>query len=206
MTLEQQILQNLVSGITNGAIYALIALGFVAVYSVTGIIHFAQGEFVMLGALLAVSLHRAGLPLAAAGAAAVAGAAVISGVFYRTAIYPARWASVLTLIIITIGGALTVRGVALVLWGTFSYSLPAFTPGLPLRVAGAVIRLQSLWVVGSLLVTMVLLYLFFEHTVAGKALRACAVNMFAARLMGIHPPRAALAAFVLSGALGALAG
>ena len=118
MSASQQILQYLVTGITNGSIYALMALGFVAIYSVTSVINFAQGEFAMLGALLAISLITAGLPWAAALIAAVGCVGAFAAALYRVGFRPARHASPLTLIIITIGAALAIRGGALVVWGT----------------------------------------------------------------------------------------
>jgi branched-chain amino acid transport system permease protein len=202
----QQFLQFLVTGITNGSIYALIALGFVVIYSVTSVINFAQGEFAMLGALLAVWLIAVGLPQGLALVVAVVGVGLFSAVLYQVGLRPARDASPLTLIIITIGAALAIRGVALVLWGTDPYQMAPFTTGSPLQVGGAVIRQQSLWVLGTTLVLQPLLHLFFTRTMLGRSLRACAVNRLAARLMGIRTDRMALLAFGLSGAVGALGG
>jgi branched-chain amino acid transport system permease protein len=206
MVTTQQALQFLVTGITNGSIYALIALGFVVIYSVTSVINFAQGEFAMLGALMAVSLITAGLPQGLALVVAVIGVGILSAVLYRVGLRPARDASPLTLIIITIGAALAIRGMALVVWGTDPYQMAPFTVGSPLQVGGAVIRLQSLWVLGTTLVLQPLLNLFFTRTMLGRSLRACAVNRLAARLMGIRTDRMALLAFGLSGAVGALGG
>jgi branched-chain amino acid transport system permease protein len=202
----QQVLQFLVTGITNGSIYALIALGFVVIYSVTSVINFAQGEFAMLGALLAVWLIAVGLPQGLALVVAVAGVGLFSAVLYQVGLRPARDASPLTLIIITIGAALAIRGAALVIWGTDPYQMAPFTAGSPLQVGGAFIRLQSLWVLGTTLVLQPLLHLFFTRTMLGRSLRACAVNRLAARLMGIRTDRMALLAFGLSGAVGALGG
>ena len=206
MVSTQQVLQFLVTGITNGSIYALIALGFVVIYSVTSVINFAQGEFAMLGALLAVSLITAGLPQGLAVVVAVIGVGIFTAVLYKVGLLPARDASPLTLIIITIGAALAIRGVALVIWGTEPYQMAPFTVGSPLQVGGAVIRLQSLWVLGTTLVLQPLLHLFFNRTMLGRSLRACAVNRLAARLMGIRADRMAVLAFGLSGAVGGLGG
>lgn len=206
MSATEQLLQYLVTGVTNGSIYALMALGFVVIYSVTSVINFAQGELAMLGALLAISLIAAGLPWAAASIAAVGCIGAFAAVLYRVGLRPARHASPLTLIIITIGAALALRGGALVLWGTEPYRMAPFTAGRPLQVLGAVIRLQSLWVLGALLLLQPVLHAFFFRTMLGRALRACAVNRLAARLMGIRADRMALLAFGLSGALGALGG
>ena len=206
MSTAQQILQYLATGITNGSIYALIALGFVVIHSVTSIINFAQGEFAMLGALLAITLVAAGLPQGLAVLGAVLGVGLFAVILYRLALRPARDSSPLTMIIITIGAALSIRGVALAIWGTEPYAMPPFSAGAPLEMAGAVIRRQSLWVLGVTLSLQPLLHLFFTRTILGRCLRACAVNRLAARLMGIRADRMALLAFGLSGAVGALGG
>ncbi len=194
------------AGITTGSIYSLIALGFVTIYNVTGIINFAQGEFVMLGALCAISLYGMGLPIAFAIILSVAGVTGVGALIQRLAIRPARHASVITLIIITIGADIALRGMALVLWGTDPYILPAFSPGGPIAIFGAVINRQSLWVLGITAAILVALFLFFEYTLVGKAVRACAINARAARLMGIDTDRMACLSFSLAAALGAISG
>jgi branched-chain amino acid transport system permease protein len=203
----QGLLQLVVTGITNGAVYALIALGFVAVFAVTRVINFAQGEFVMLGALIMVTLTGSlawPMPLGFVATAAIVG--LIGAALYRLALHPARRSTVVTLIIITIGAAIAMRGLALLTWGTFPYSLPAFTPGAPLRLGGAAVRLQSLWVLGILAGVLILLYLFFNATLLGRGLRACAINPRAAEWMGVNVDRMRLLSFTLAGVLGAVAG
>lgn len=207
MGIQAQLLQYIVTGLTTGAIYALLALGFVAVYNVTGIINFAQGESAMLGAMLMVWLSNGmGVPLPLAFVGTVAAVAFLGATLHRLAIRPAREASAVTLIIITIGASIVLRGTALVAWGTESYALPAFTPGQPAQLGSAVVRLQSLWVLGTTLAAVAGLSLFFRYTALGKAVRACAVNRLAARLMGIRHDRMATFSFALGGALGAAAG
>jgi branched-chain amino acid transport system permease protein len=206
MTSSQQLLQYLITGITNGSIYALIALGFVVIHSVTSVINFAQGEFAMLGALLAISLIAAGLPQGLALVVAVLAVGVFAAALYRVGLRPARDASPLTMIIITIGAALAIRGTALAIWGTEPYGMRPFSTGGPLQMGGAVIRLQSLWVLATTLLLQPLLHVFFTRTMLGRSLRACAVNRLAARLMGIRADRMALLAFGLSGAVGGLGG
>jgi branched-chain amino acid transport system permease protein len=201
-----ELLQLLLVGVTQGAIYALIALGFVTVYNVTGIINFAQGEFAMLGAMLMVSLTGPGLPLVAAWPLAVVGVVLVGGGMERLAIRPARRASVVTLIIITIGADIVLRGAALLAWGTDPFPLAPFTAGAPLAVGGAVITRQALWVVGTTAATLAALYAFFEYTYLGTIVRACAVNRLAAQLSGISPSRMSLFAFALAAGLGALGG
>jgi branched-chain amino acid transport system permease protein len=205
-----------IDGFRGGSIYALMALGFVTVYSVTGIINFAQGEFVMLGALTTISINSllTSLPPAMRLIVAIIGGiactTAIGVVVERSAIYPARGAPSVTLIIITVGVTITLRAGALLIWGADPYVLPAFTT-LALedhifRFGGITLQAQSVWIWGTLVVVLVVLYVFLEHTLAGKALRACAVNSRAAQLVGINPSRMSLLSFGLAAALGAVGG
>lgn len=206
MTVAEQLAQYLASGLVTGGIYALIGLGFVIVFSVTRIVNFAQGEFVMLGALIMVSAHERGLGTGSAFAVAVGAVALVGALLERVAIYPIRRAPALAVLILTIGASIAMRGAALIVWGTDPFALPAFSAGPPLHVGGAVIVRQGVWVLVVAAALFALLWFFFTRTYAGTALRACAVNPRAARLMGIRTDRMSLLAFALSGALGAAAG
>jgi branched-chain amino acid transport system permease protein len=206
LDLSSQLLQLLFSGLTLGSIYSLIALALVTTYNITGVLNLAQGEFVALGALLAASLYAAGLPLAAAFLVSVALIALLGGLVERAVINPARDSSSLTLIIITVGLSIFLRGLALLVWGTDPVSLPAFSAGDPLQMGGAAINLQTLWVLGLTFVIVTGLYVFFELTYSGKAVRACVINRTAALLVGINPGTMSLLAFAGSGAIGAAAG
>ncbi len=206
MDLGSQVLQFLLTGLTLGGIYGLIALGFVIVYTVTGHINFVQGEFVMLGALTAAAMVKNGTPLWLAILVAVPAVGLFGALFERVVIHPARKASVVTVIIITIGASVAVRGAALLTWGTQSYPLPPFSPGEPWRFFGAIMNRQNIWVLALSLLLVVLLFTFFERTILGKALKACAVNRLAASLMGISPQLMSLFSFTVSALLGALAG
>jgi branched-chain amino acid transport system permease protein len=212
----QQYAQFVLDGIRGGTIYALIAMGFVAVFNVTGVINFAQGAFVMLGAMLAVAVYDSALALppapklALAGLAGVLGTALIGLLVERLTIYPARRSSPLTLIIITVGSYIALQGLALLAWGSQAYALPAFSTleiaDKTIRAAGLVIKAQSFWIWGTTALVLLGLAYFFERTLTGKALRACAVNRRGARLMGISVSRMSLVAFGMAAALGAIGG
>ncbi len=199
-------LQYAVTGLTLGSTYALVALGFVTVFAVTGVINFAQGEFVMLGAMLTTQFVTAGVPLPVAAGLAVLGAALVGAAVYLGGLRPARGVSEIGMIIITIGAATAIRGAALLVWGTDPRPLPAFTPGAPVEIAGAVITRQTLWVIAVTALVLLALHVFFGRTALGRALRASSVDPLAARLVGIGPGRMALTSFVLSGAVGAIGG
>ena len=146
MSLPSQILQYVLSGVLVGGIYALIGLGFVIVYSVTRVINFAQGEFVMLGALLMVTFVGRGFSTPLAFALAVLAVCGIGAFLERAAIHPVRKSSPLTFIIITIGASVAFRGAALLAWGTDPLALPPFSAGPPFQLGGAVVVRQGLWV------------------------------------------------------------
>jgi branched-chain amino acid transport system permease protein len=199
-------LQLVLSGMSTGSIYVLIALGIVAIYSVTGIINLAQGEYAMLGAMIAITYTKWHLPLILAFAAAVVTVVLIGLIIERLTVNPVRTASPVTLIIITVGVSIILRGIALLIWGATPYSLQEFTSGGPLNLFGAVVSLQRLWVMGTAAVVLVALYFLFDRTMLGKALRACSINQDAARFMGISPSQMSLFTFGLAAALGAIAG
>ncbi|MCL6585532.1 MAG: branched-chain amino acid ABC transporter permease [Anoxybacillus sp.] len=206
MEVFSQFIQLFFSGLTIGSIYALIAIGFVVTYNVTGVLNFAQGEFAMLGALTAISLSGAGLSLWAAISLAIAIVVLIGALFEKTAIYPARHSSAATLIIITIGVSFVFRGLAIFIWGTQPQSLRPFTSNHPITIFQAVLLPQNLWAIAISLVGVFSMGYFFNKTYIGKAVSACVVNQFAARLMGIHPEKMSLIAISISAGLGALAG
>jgi branched-chain amino acid transport system permease protein len=202
-------LQFVAGGLTAGAIYALVALGFSIVYNASHAINFAQGEFVMVGGMCAVSLVGTGLPLWLAVPLAVAGAMAVGLLVQRLALEPAQAggkADVVTLIIITIGVALFLRGLAQVLWDKRVHALPAFTGSDPIAFGGASIVPQSLWVLGGAALAVLALGWFFNRTLYGKAMRAVALNPLAAQLMGISTRGVMRASFALAAALGALGG
>jgi branched-chain amino acid transport system permease protein len=200
------LLQYLLSGLTVGAIYALVALGFCIIYNASQVINFAQGEFVMIGGMATASFLGAGLPLPLAALAAVALAALIGMALARFAVAPARGASVVTLIIITIGAAILLRGLATLVWDKRIHALPSFSGDAPIGIAGATLTPQSLWVIGVAALAVAALWGFFNRTLTGKAILAVSHNRLAAQLMGISVRRVLLASFALSAALGALAG
>jgi branched-chain amino acid transport system permease protein len=201
-----QLLQFFISGLTAGAMYAIVALGFLVIFNVTGLINFAQGEFAMLGGLLTAVLVQAQVPLGLALLLAVLAATAAGAATYRLTIEPARRASIVALIIITIGVSTMLRGGALLVFGKTPRPVPSFSGETPIPVLQAVILPQALWVIGVMLLIVICFYLFLDRTLVGKAFKACAINPYAAELTGISTRRMVLLAFTISGLLGALAG
>ena len=201
-----QWLQYIASGLTVGAIYALVALGFSIIYNASRAINFAQGEFVMIGGMSAVTLVGAGFSLAAAVPLAVLAAVLVGLLLEKLAIEPARKADTVTLIIITIGAALFLRGLAQLVWDKRVHALPAFSGDKPLQFLGATVLPQSLWVLGGAGLAVAGLSWFFGRTLFGKAMLATSYNPLAAQLVGINTRTVLLASFGLAAMLGALAG
>ncbi len=206
--MTDQLLQFFITGITVGATYALVGLGFAIIYNASDVVNFAQGEFVMIGAMSAVALTAGGnglpLPLALLGAVLIT--AMVGMLLQRFAIAPARGASVVATIIITIGASIFLRGVALLLWGKDILALPHFSGETPLHIFGATMLPQNIWVMGGAAVLVLAVHLFFQKTIMGKAILACACNRTAAQLVGINVGIMLLVAYGLSAMLGAMAG
>ncbi|MBI5265299.1 MAG: branched-chain amino acid ABC transporter permease [Bradyrhizobium sp.] len=201
-----QFLQFMFSGVTIGATYALAALGFTLIYNASNVINFAQGEFIMLGGMLTVFFLKSGLPMPAAIVLAIAVPAVVGILLEKLAIEPAKGADTVSLIIITIGASLVLRGIVQIWRGKGPAVFPAFSGNEPIIIGGAALAPQSLWVIGTSGVIVLALWLFFNRTVAGKAILATSVDPLAAQLAGINTQWVLLVSFALSAAVGAIGG
>ncbi len=199
--------QYLVAGITYGTIYAIVARGFNIIYNTTGIINFAQGEFVMLGGMIAVTLHHI-FPLPVAIFTSVIVTMIVGALIEILFI---RWLdkpSVLRMIIITIGLSILIRETALFIWGESVKALPYFTGTevTSINIGGVFVSPQVLWVIGISGIMVALLSFFFNYTLLGRQMRACSANRDAARLCGINAKNMVTLSFMLSAAIGALGG
>jgi branched-chain amino acid transport system permease protein len=201
-----EFLQFLFSGLTVGAIYALVALGFTLIYNASEVINFAQGEFVMLGGMVTFFAHAAGVPLPLAALLAIIVATAVGLALHQFAIEPARGASAVTLIIITIGASILLRGVAAIVFDKNFHSLPPLAGGEPWIIGGAALLPQSLIVLIGAGIIVVALWAFMTMTLIGKALVATAANRLAARLVGINTSALVGLAFAVSAAIGAIGG
>ncbi len=200
-------IQYLLAGLTYGSIYAIVAIGFNIIYNTTGIINFAQGEFVMLGGMISISLLPL-VPLPVAILIAVVITMVIGAAIEMIFIRWLHGPSVLRMIIITIGISILVREVALHIWGENVRSLPYFIGNeiTAVSLLGAKISPQVFWVVGISGLMVLGLSLFFQTTSVGREMRACAANPKAATLCGINTKNMVTLSFMLSAGMGALAG
>lgn len=199
--------QFIVTGLGNGAIYALVALGFYIIFSGTGIINFAQGQFVMAGSLF-MWLFRtdAGLPPILALPAVALCCAGLGILFERVIVNPTKGRPVLVPIFLTIAAAILIQTIFGMAFGKDALPVRPFTSGAPLTILDAVVRLQTLWILGGTLVALPIVYLIFNYTAAGLSLRAAAINPLGAAVVGIDLGRVALYAFAFGAAISGIGG
>lgn len=198
------------SGITNGCIYAIVAIGFSIIYNSTQVINFAQGDFVMIGAMVA-AVMLANVSLAIAFPVAILAGCAAGLLVALCVLVSHKRSTVVSLIIITVGASILLRGLAQLFFGEAALFVPPFTGETAHRdhtfhFFGAVVSAQKLWVVGITALLVIGLHLFFKYTLIGKAMRACATNSVGARLVGINVQKMVVLSFIMASALGAVAG
>ena len=179
-------LQLLVQGLAVGSVYSLVALGFVLIYKASGVINFAQGEFLMLGAYVCLSfLVQANLPLWAALALTIVVMALVALVLERLVLRPLIGEPVISIIMATIGLAVVFKAATAVAWGTQLRSFPAIFPDLPVKLGQVIISQVYIWTFCTAMLLMVAFALFFKFTRLGIAMRATANSHQVALSMGI---------------------
>jgi len=207
MELHEQIFQYIISGLTIGAIYALVALGFNIIHNATGIVNFVQCEFVTLGGMMMHTYYTIfRLPLSFSFFLSTATVTLLGALIERGPIRAAKSKAIIVLIFITIGISSTIRGTALLAWGPDNVPIPSFSGEKVIKILGAAILPQHLWIFAITIGVVIFLQYFFHRTLIGKAMRAAAVNRRAASLVGINVNWMILLSFAMSGGLGALGG
>jgi branched-chain amino acid transport system permease protein len=201
--------QTLVNGLSVGCIYGLIGIGFCVIYNASGIVNFAQGAFVMLGGMVTfVLLTSFGMPMIVSGALATVAVALLGVVIERVVVRPLwdRNATMFVMILATLAAQIVIERATLIAVGDQPKNIPVFTDLPPIRIAGVAIGYQIIWIIGTSLLLIAALALFFQKTLVGRAMRACSINREAAALQGIPVSRMLALSFALSAALGAIAG
>ncbi|VTU27599.1 LIV-I protein H [Variovorax sp. PBS-H4] len=198
--------QLLLAGLGTGSIYALVALGFNIIFKSTGALNFAQGEWVMLGGMVAATLYAAKVPLWLALVAAVCVAMLVGAVSERLIVRRLQRPTAMSITIVTIAIAICTKSLVMLLLGKNPAGLPSFSSGGAVHFAGAVFESQSLWIIGVAALVMGGAGWFFNRTVLGKSMRAAAAQPEAAALVGISPRLTMSLSFVLAAGIGALAG
>ena len=207
-------LQQIINGLVQGSIYALVALGYTMVYGIMGLINFAHGEVVMIGTLVAITvasfLIKAGVPVALAGlaglSASVLACMALGWSLERLAYRPLRGSPRLTPLITAIGMSIVLQNLAMIVWGRNYMTFPSLLPKINFEVAGAHFTAVQVVIVVISALTMGALVFLVYRTKLGMAMRATAQNPQVASLMGVNSNRVIAAAFVIGSALAALAG
>ncbi len=200
-------LQMLTAGLAMGSIYALVALGFVMIFNAVGVVNFAQGEFVMVPAFVAVALMDAvQLPFVIVYLIAIAFMGLFGLVFQRIAYYPLRNRTFLPVVISTIGVSIFLKNGAQVVFGAEPRPMPPALPISTIDLAGVFVNPQYIVIIVVTVVLIALQYLFFEKTSLGKKMQATAQDKDMARLLGIRVATMIALTFVYSSMLGAVAG
>ena len=204
-----QALQVLISGISQGCIYGLIALGFVLIYKATETVNFAQGELMMLGAFLGLT-DTAGMGLSywAAVPCALAGMALVGLLIERATLRPILGQPAFSVVMVTIGLGYVARGAVTMVpfWGTETHMLPAPFRGEIIRAGELVIGMEHVVIIAATMLLCAVLFLFFRFSRIGIAMQAASQNQLAAYYMGIPVRRLNGFIWAISAAVAALAG
>lgn len=203
------ILQLIISGITEGSIYIMVALGVIIVYKTTNVVNFAQGEFVVLGGLVYASLIKLNVPTFLSFLITAVSIGTVGGFlvgFFGFRPFIKRNVSPGTIIIATIGILNIFKMIMVLIWGRLPARVPSFSGDEPIRFFGLFILPQAIWVIALTAVTFVGVLVFLDKTLVGKSFRACSENRFFARLLGINDTSMLIVAVVISALLGAIGG
>lgn len=195
-----------IDGFVVGSLYALVALGFVLLYKMSGIINFAQGEFVMMGGYAAVMMTLAGIPFWLVFILSIILAAIFGLVIERIVARPMIGEDVISIIMATIGLASVLRGIAPMLWGADTKAFPGIFPTTPIEVLGVPISQINIWAVGFSILFVALFWAFFKFTRIGVAMQAVADDQQAATSMGISVKTVFAYSWAIAGIVAAIGG
>nr|WP_296067077.1 branched-chain amino acid ABC transporter permease [uncultured Actinoplanes sp.] len=195
-----------IAGLASGGTYAVVGLGMSLFYQVSGIINFAQGDFVMVGGLAYAVAVEAGVHPVVAAAVALAASGACGALVHLAVLAPARNAGHDRLIVLTIGVSFLLQGLALLAFGADQHFASPFSGDRQVRVAGAAVSVQYLWCLAAAALAAGLVWFLLYRSAWGRAMRAIAADRQTARLIGISPLRMGLIALVLAALLAGVAG
>jgi branched-chain amino acid transport system permease protein len=202
----ERFIQVTVDGVATGSIYGALALALVLIFRSTGVVNFAQGEMAMFSTFIAWGLHAGGVPLGLAILTTLALSFVGGMLIERVVIRHFEGGDVLTLVIVTLGLFILLNSLAGWIWGFGNRSFPSIFGDSTADVGGVRLSVESLGIVSILLAVVGLLYLLFQHTKIGLAMRASALSPSSSELVGIRVGRMLMLGWGLAATLGALAG
>lgn len=195
----------LLSGITVGFVYALVGMGFTVIYNSSGIINFAQGEFVMAGGMSMVFLLATGISFSSAFVLAVIATSILGVLLWKLTDL-SRDSSQVSLIILTLGYAIFLRGLSEVVFDKELHTIPSFVGDGAFEIYGAILSHQSFLIILVSIFIVIALWLFFKKTRLGKAMIAASDNVEAAKLMGINIKKILMLNFAISASIAAIGG
>ena len=202
----ERLVQVIIDGAGTGSIYAALALALVLIYRSTGIVNFAQGEMAMFTTFIAWGMVEAGLPLGLALVATLALAFVGGMLLERVIIRPVEGGETLTLVIVTLGLFILINSGAGWIWGFANRAFPSVFGDGTVALGGVDVAVESVGIVGVLIAVVGLLFLVFQRTKVGLAMRAVAMNPDSSRLAGISVGRTLMIGWGIAALVGALAG
>jgi len=195
----------ILSGIVVGFIYTLVGLGFTVIYNSSGIINFSQGEFVMAGGMASVFLLQAGLPLGVSFILAIMITSLIGITLYKL-ISISKDSSQISLIILTLGFAIFLRGLAQVIFDKQLHTMPSMLGDGAFEILDTTLSYQSILIIIVSIIIVISLYLFFQKTKTGQAMVAASNNIDAAKLMGINIKKILMLNFAISAVIASIGG
>ncbi len=198
--------QLLFSGVSNGALYGLVAFGYVVIFNAAGWLNFPMGQYMLLASFLALTFLALNLPLLVAAILAIIATMVIGVLFERLALGRMRQPGFTAAVLIMTGAIFLYDGIMMVVWGRYPKAMPLFSEKMGFEFLGATIPTQSIWMIGITIILGVALWYFFNRQLYGKAMRATSQNPVASRLVGINTTTMVILAVALSSGIGALGG
>ena len=200
-------LQLTLTGLTNGAIFGLVALGFVLIYKASDVINFAQGDFMLVGAFITYGLIvQIGLPWSISILLAVVIAVILGVVVERLVLRPMIGEPIISVIMVTIGLSSLLKAIVNAIWGTTGRAFPSFLPDTPVNIGGALVPLDRFIALAIVTVLLAAFMLFFRYSKEGIAMRATADDQQAALSMGISVKRIFAIAWSIAAVVAAIAG
>ena len=200
-------IQLTLTGVTNGAIFALIALGFVLIYKASDVINFAQGDFLLVGAYITFALvAQLGLPWSIGVLLTMVLAVVLGLVVERLVLRPLIGEPIISVIMVTIGLSSVLRALVSSVWGNRGQPFPGFIPDDPITIAGAIIPADRIIAIVLAALLLIVFTLFFRYSREGIAMRATADDQQAAMSMGISVKKVFALAWSIAAVTAALAG
>jgi branched-chain amino acid transport system permease protein len=201
------LLQLVLSGISQGSIYALVALGMTALFRATGVVNFGHGEFFMMGAFAVyVLINMVGLPFAIAAPLAIVGMFFLGVCVERGLFRPMANAPHISIAMMTVAMSFLFKGIARVFWGAEVYPMPAVFSFPPIEIAGLIVTTQDIVIATVMLLLVALFFAFFNFSKLGRIAQAASENPRGAALVGVNVPAFHGSMWGVAAALGGIAG